>query len=79
MSTQDAQRGSIAGALLGALGDNDVVREERTGVLLDKVASGELSLVYNVLGSYAQARIDAGAPLAIVEPRTTRWWCCVPR
>jgi iron(III) transport system substrate-binding protein len=68
LSTQDAQRGSIAGALLGALGDNDVVREERTGVLLDKVASGQLSLVYNVLGSYAQARIDAGAPLGIVEP-----------
>jgi iron(III) transport system substrate-binding protein len=55
LATQDAQRGSIAGALLGALGDNDVVREERTGVLLDKVASGQLSLVYNVLGSYAQA------------------------
>ena len=64
----DAQRGSIAGALLGALGDNGVVREERTGVLLDQVSSGKLSLVYNVLGSYAQARIDAGAPLGIVEP-----------
>ncbi|WP_333629228.1 ABC transporter substrate-binding protein, partial [Stenotrophomonas cyclobalanopsidis] len=68
LATQDAQRGSIAGALLGALGDNAVLREERTGVLLDKVASGELSLVYNVLGSYAQARIDGGAPLAIIEP-----------
>lgn len=68
LATQDAQRGSIAGALLGALGDNGVVREERTGVLLDKVSKGELSLVYNVLGSYAQARIDAGAPLGIIEP-----------
>ncbi|AMJ57598.1 ABC transporter substrate-binding protein [Stenotrophomonas sp. KCTC 12332] len=68
LATQDAQRGSIAGALLGALGDNGVVREERTGVLLDQVSSGRLSLVYNVLGSYAQARIDAGAPLGIVEP-----------
>ncbi len=68
LATQDAHRGSMAGALLGALGDNDVVREERTGVLLDKVASGELSLAYNVLGSYAQARIDTGAPLGIVEP-----------
>ena len=68
LATQDAQRGSIAGALLGALGDNGVLREERTGVLLDKVSRGELALVYNVLGSYAQARIDAGAPLGIVEP-----------
>lgn len=68
LATQDAQRGSIAGALLGALGDNRVVLEERTGVLLDKVSSGELSLAYNVLGSYAQARIDDGQPLGIVEP-----------
>lgn len=68
LATQDAQRGSMAGALLGALGSNEVLREERTGVLLDKVSSGELSLVYNVLGSYAQARIEAGAPLAIIEP-----------
>ncbi len=68
LATQDAQRGSIASALLAALGDNGVVREERTGVLLDKVSRGELSLVYNVLGSYAQARIDAGASLGIVEP-----------
>jgi len=68
LATQDAQRGSIAGALLGALGENKVVLEERTGVLLDKVSRGELSLVYNVLGSYAQARIDAGEPLGIVAP-----------
>jgi iron(III) transport system substrate-binding protein len=68
LATQDGQRGSMAGALLGALGDNRVQLEERTGVLLDKVSRGELSLVYNVLGSYAQARIDAGAPLGIVEP-----------
>lgn len=67
-ATQDAHRGSIAGALLAALGDNEVRREDRTGVLLDKVSRGELSLAYNVLASYAQARIDAGAPLAIVEP-----------
>jgi len=68
MATQDSQRGSIAGALLGALGDNAVQLEERTGVLLDRVSRGELALVYNVLGSYARARIEAGAPLAIVEP-----------
>ncbi|AHY57773.1 ABC transporter substrate-binding protein [Stenotrophomonas rhizophila] len=68
LATQDGQRGSIAGALLGALGDNGVHLEERTGVLLDQVSSGKLSLVYNVLGSYAQARIEAGAPLGIVEP-----------
>ncbi|MEE7561054.1 ABC transporter substrate-binding protein, partial [Xanthomonas sp. Kuri4-2] len=67
-ATQDSQLGSIAGALLAALGDNHVRLEERTGVLLDRVSRGELLLAYNVLGSYAQARIDAGAPLAIVQP-----------
>ncbi|RBL10773.1 ABC transporter substrate-binding protein, partial [Xanthomonas oryzae pv. oryzae] len=42
---------------------------ERTGTLLDRVSRGELLLAYNVLGSYAQARIDAGAPLGIVQPQ----------
>ncbi|WIH04219.1 ABC transporter substrate-binding protein [Xanthomonas translucens pv. graminis] len=67
-ATQDGQIGSMSGALLAAMGDNQVVLEERTGVLLDRVSRGELLLAYNVLGSYAQARIDAGAPLAIVQP-----------
>lgn len=68
LATQDHQLGSMAGALQAALGDNRVVLEERTGPLLDRVAKGELALAYNVLGSYAQARVDAGAPLGIVLP-----------
>ncbi|MCF5947311.1 ABC transporter substrate-binding protein [Xanthomonas perforans] len=68
-ATQDGQVGSIAGALLAALGANRVVLEERTGSLLDRVSRGELLLAYNVLGSYAQARIDAAAPLGIVQPQ----------
>lgn len=67
-ATQDAQVGSVSTALLAELGRNAVQLEERTGVLLDRVASGNLVLAYNVLGSYAKARIDAGAPLAIVQP-----------
>jgi iron(III) transport system substrate-binding protein len=68
MATQDSELGSVSTALLAALGASNVQLEERTGVLLDRVASGNLLLAYNVLGSYAQARIDAGAPLAIVQP-----------
>jgi hypothetical protein len=79
LATQDAQRGSIAGALLGALGDNDVVREERTGVLLDKVASGQLSLVYNVLGPTRRHVSMPARRWPSSSPRTTRWWCCAPR
>jgi len=67
-ATQDAQRGSVSTALLAALGRNAVQLEERTGPLLDRVARGQLLLAYNVLGSYAQARIDAGAPLGLVQP-----------
>ena len=68
LATQDHQLGSMAGALQAALGANRVRLEERTGALLDRVARGELALAYNVLGSYAQARVDAGAPLGIVLP-----------
>lgn len=68
LATQDHQLGSMAGALQAALGDNRVQLEERTGPLLDRVARGDLALAYNVLGSYAQARVDAGAPLGIVLP-----------
>ncbi|HHW4678002.1 MAG TPA: ABC transporter substrate-binding protein [Xylella sp.] len=67
-STQDAQFGSIAGALLEAMGDDWVQLEGHTGALLDRVAKGELLLAYNVLGSYAQALMEAGAPLGIVQP-----------
>ncbi|MDD0909340.1 ABC transporter substrate-binding protein [Xylella fastidiosa subsp. multiplex] len=68
LSTQDAQLGSIAGALWEAMGEDRVQLEAGTGALLDRVASGELLLAYNVLGSYAQARVDAGVPLGIVQP-----------
>ncbi|MET0289509.1 MAG: ABC transporter substrate-binding protein [Pseudoxanthomonas sp.] len=67
-ATQDAQRGSISGALLAALGDNHVLLEERTGALLDRVADGQLLMAYNGLGSYAKARAEAGQPLGLVYP-----------
>jgi len=67
-ATQDAQRGSISGALLAALGDNQVVLEEHTATLLDDVANGRLLMVYNGLGSYAKARAEAGQPLGLVYP-----------
>ena len=68
LATQDNQTGSMAGALMSALGDNRVRRENRSGVLLDRVANGELALAYNALSSYAQLRMAAGKSLAIVQP-----------
>jgi iron(III) transport system substrate-binding protein len=68
LATQDSETGSMAGALMSALGDNQVHRENRSGVLLDRVANGELALAYNALSSYARLRIAAGKSLAIVQP-----------
>jgi iron(III) transport system substrate-binding protein len=67
-ATQDAQRGTISGALLAALGDNHVVLEESSAALLDRVADGRLLIAYNGLGSYAKARAEAGQPLGLVYP-----------
>lgn len=68
IATQDAEAGSIAGPVVDALGDNGVVRDTLVATLLDRLERGEIALAYNVLGSYVQARIDAGAPLGIVMP-----------
>lgn len=69
LATQDRRFGGMADALLAALGDNHVRLEERTGTLLDRVGRGELAMAYNVLGSYAQRRVDSRAPLSIVWPQ----------
>lgn len=40
-----------------------------TGEILDLIERGEVTLAYNVLGSYARARMSAGAPVAVVMPQ----------
>jgi iron(III) transport system substrate-binding protein len=67
LATQDARQSQVAGAMVDEFGDSDVVLESTTARLLERLESGELAMVYNALGSYAQARIDAGAPLRIVQ------------
>lgn len=69
LASQDARQSSEFGALMEAFGDIDVRIEERTGGLLDLLESGELAAGYNLLGSYARARVEAGAPLQIVYPQ----------
>ena len=66
LATQDARQSQLSGALMGELGDAEVSLEGTTARLLERLESGELALLYNVLGSYAQARADAGARLKIV-------------
>jgi len=67
-AAQDARLDSMAGALLAAFGANGVVVAESADVTLDRLVAGEIALAYNTLESYAQRRIDDGAPLAIVRP-----------
>jgi iron(III) transport system substrate-binding protein len=69
LASQDARQGSEFGALVETMRDAQVKIERRTAALLDRLESGELAIGYNLLGSYAQKRAAAGAPLAIVYPR----------
>ncbi len=66
LATQDARLGDLSRALITALGINHAVLANETRALLDQMAIGRLALGYNLLGSYAFARIAQGAPLAIM-------------
>ncbi len=68
MASQDSLRASTYGRLIEAFGRAQVELVCCTGDLLDGIESGELVVAYNVLGSYAAARVAGGAPLAIVAP-----------
>jgi len=69
LATQDARQSSEFGGLLEAIGDVHAQVEEHTATLLDRLESGELAIGYNLLGSYAKARVAAGAALLIVYPQ----------
>ena len=68
LATQDARQSSEFGPLSEAMGDVSVRTFPNTSTLLSAVEAGSLSMAYNVLGSYAKHRIDAGARLTIVYP-----------
>ncbi len=68
LAVQDEILSSNFWGLANALGQVDVQLEANTADILDKIESGELDLGYNVLGSYALARQQAGHRLGIVIP-----------
>lgn len=68
LATQDARLSSEFGPLTEAIGSVDPRTYKNTASLLTDIESGRVALGYNVLGSYARRRIDAGARLAIVYP-----------
>lgn len=68
LATQDARYDSTASVLLAAMGANRVLLGDFIEPLLDQLERGRLALVYNVPGSYVQARIAAGSHLRMVVP-----------
>ena len=68
-AAQDSVLSSQFWRLTIALGDVDVRLLPTSGAILDAIERGEVLVGYNVLGSYARARQQAGAPVGIVLPR----------
>lgn len=68
-ATQDSLQSDTYWRLMEIFGNLDTKLSCCSGEMLDLLESGEISVAYNVLGSYAQARREAGAPIAIVYPR----------
>lgn len=64
----DAEQSSVFGRLLEGFGRADAVLASTTGAILDAIETGEVLIGYNLLGSYAYARLVAGAPIGIVLP-----------
>lgn len=65
----DAQESSSFGRLIEAFGRARVKLFCCTGELLEQIEEGRILIGYNLLGSYAYARLKAGAPIGIVLPR----------
>jgi ABC-type Fe3+ transport system substrate-binding protein len=68
LAAQDARQSSEFGALVESLGHVDARTYTNTSRLLGDIAAGRVALGYNVLGSYAQRSVEAGAHLRIVYP-----------
>jgi len=67
--THDAIQSEDFWYLARSLGDMRVGLETSSATMIDKVASGEALIAYNVLGSYARARVRENSDLAITIPR----------
>ncbi|WP_198680269.1 ABC transporter substrate-binding protein [Cupriavidus agavae] len=66
---QDARMGGEFWYLTQALGRAQVVLSASTAEMIERIASGELVLGYNLLGSYALSLIERGADIGVIAPR----------
>ena len=68
-ATQDSLQSDSYWRLMEIFGNLSAELSCCSAEMIGRVAAGEIALAYNVLGSYAQAERDAGAPIGIVLPR----------
>ena len=73
-ATQDSLLSNQFWRLTIALGEATARLFATSGEILDAIERGEVLIGYNVLGSYALARQQAGAPIGIVLPRDYTLW-----
>lgn len=67
-ATQDARQSDTIWRLAEVMGALDPKLYTASGAMIDGVRSGELALAYNVLGSYATARLAADGDAVVIEP-----------
>jgi two-component system sensor histidine kinase TctE len=68
MASQDSLLSSRYWQMIATFGVRRVILEDRTADILDLIEKGEVLIGYNILGTYARERRDAGAPIRIVLP-----------
>ena len=68
-ATQDSLQSETYWRLMEVFGNLSARLSCCSGEMLDLLESGEIAVAYNVLGSYAQARRAAGAPIGIIYPQ----------
>lgn len=69
LAQQDARMGSEFWYLAQALGRAKVQLSASTADMIERIASGELVLGYNLLGSYALSLMERGAAIGVIAPR----------
>ncbi len=67
-ATQDARASETFWRLMEVIGGLDVRLYCCSGDMIDDLTDGTIAVAYNVLGSYAQARVESQNALAIVLP-----------
>jgi len=69
LAQQDARMGSEFWYLAQALGRAQVQLSASTADMVERIASGDLVLGYNLLGSYALSLMERGAGIGVIAPR----------